>query len=130
MSTPVNASTTQSERRLGSNRTRPTETKTRAMIATRKRMATYEIGGKSRRPTLIASQVELQTRQSASHAAGIRQFRRLFIEPFCGRICATVALGCFLVKYRQLCRRAPPFSARNTNRFAMARTFVNFVALL
>ena len=30
------------------------------MIAIRKRMATYEIGGKSRRPTLIASQVELR----------------------------------------------------------------------
>src|SRR4026207_2530363 len=43
------------------------------MIATRKRMATYEIGGKSRRPTLIASQVELQTMQSVSHAAGMRQ---------------------------------------------------------
>src|SRR5947208_15574202 len=80
MSTPVNASTTQSERRLGSNRTRPTETKTRAMIATRKRMATYEIGGKSRRQTLIASQVELQTMQSVSHAAAMRQSIRWIVS--------------------------------------------------
>src|SRR2546423_15564715 len=43
------------------------------MIAIRKRIATKEIGGRSRSPTLIASQVELQTMQRGSHAAGIRQ---------------------------------------------------------
>jgi hypothetical protein len=43
------------------------------MIAIRNRIATNEIGGKSRSPTLIASQVELQTMQSVSQAAGIRQ---------------------------------------------------------
>src|SRR5437773_4499152 len=40
------------------------------MIAIRKRIATNEIGGRSRRPTLMASQVELQTTQSVSHARG------------------------------------------------------------
>jgi hypothetical protein len=40
-------------------------------VAITKRIATKEIGGKSRKPTLIASQVELQTMQSVSHAAGI-----------------------------------------------------------
>ena len=43
------------------------------MIAIRKRIATKEIGGKSRRPILIASQVELQTTQRVSQAAGMRQ---------------------------------------------------------
>src|SRR6266446_4556577 len=64
------------------------------------------MGGRSRRPTLIASQVELQTTQSVSHAAGIRQSRRLATKTFCERICATVALGRFLVKCCQFCRRA------------------------
>jgi hypothetical protein len=36
-------------------------------------MATNEIGGKSRRPSLMASQVELQTAQSVSQAIGMRQ---------------------------------------------------------
>ena len=40
------------------------------------RSETKEIGGRSRNPILIASQVELQTTQSASHAAGIRQSAR------------------------------------------------------
>src|SRR5437764_8860992 len=37
------------------------------------RIAAKDIGGKSRRPTLIASQVELQTTQRVSQAAGIFQ---------------------------------------------------------
>src|SRR5947209_18533634 len=45
-------------------------------MATTKRIATKEIGGRSRNPTLIASQVELQTMQRVSHAAGIFQSRR------------------------------------------------------
>jgi hypothetical protein len=40
------------------------------MIAMRKRIATNEIGGRSRNPILMASQVELQTTQSVSHAIG------------------------------------------------------------
>jgi hypothetical protein len=52
------------------------ETATNAIIAIRNRIPTYEIGGKSRRPTLIASQVELQTMQSVNHAAGMRQSMR------------------------------------------------------
>jgi hypothetical protein len=40
------------------------------MIAIKKRIATNEIGGKSRSPILMASQVELQTTQSVNHAAG------------------------------------------------------------
>jgi hypothetical protein len=52
------------------------ETTINAVKAMRKRIPTYEIGGKSRSPTLIASQVELQIRQSVSHAAGIRQSMR------------------------------------------------------
>jgi hypothetical protein len=55
------------------------ETATNAIIAIRNRIPTYEIGGKSRKPTLIASQVELQTMQSVSHAAGIRQSVRLVV---------------------------------------------------
>src|ERR1700733_635609 len=47
------------------------------MIATTKRIATNEIGGKSRSPTLIASQVELQTTQSVNQATGIRQLTLL-----------------------------------------------------
>jgi hypothetical protein len=39
-------------------------------MAMRKRIATNEIGGRSRSPILMASQVELQTTQSVSHAAG------------------------------------------------------------
>lgn len=39
----------------------------------RARSATKETGGRSRNPTLIASQVELQTMHSVSQAAGIRQ---------------------------------------------------------
>src|SRR5438034_11329225 len=63
------------------------------MIAIRKRMATNEMGGKSRKPTLIASQVELQTAQSVNHATGTphptrgRQLRdetgRVFVIPRC-----------------------------------------------
>jgi hypothetical protein len=40
------------------------------MIAIRKRIATNETGGKSRKPILMASQVELQTMHSVSQAAG------------------------------------------------------------
>src|SRR5438874_13797175 len=43
-----------------------------------KRMAAYEIGGKSRNPTLMTSHVELQTIQSVNHAIGTPQ-------PTCGR---------------------------------------------
>ena len=39
-------------------------------MAMRKRIATNEIGGRSRNPILMASQVELQTTQSVSHASG------------------------------------------------------------
>jgi hypothetical protein len=39
-------------------------------IAIKKRIATNEIGGKSRKPILIASQVELQTTQSVNQAMG------------------------------------------------------------
>src|SRR2546430_2676600 len=42
-------------------------------MAMTNRSATKEIGGRSRNPTLIASQVELQTMQRVSQAAGIRQ---------------------------------------------------------
>jgi phosphoribosylformylglycinamidine synthase subunit PurS len=49
------------------------------MIAITNRIATKEIGGKSRRPTLIASQVELQTTQSTANAATIGNFRGLGI---------------------------------------------------
>src|SRR5437588_6557682 len=55
---------------MGSNRTRPTETAISTMIAIRKRIATNEIGGRSRNPILITSHVELQTTQSVSHASG------------------------------------------------------------
>jgi hypothetical protein len=40
------------------------------MMAMRKRIATNEIGGRSRKPILIASQVELHTTQSVTHATG------------------------------------------------------------
>ena len=43
-----------------------------------KRIAAYEIGGKSRNPTLMTSHVELQTIQSVNHAIGTPQ-------PTCGR---------------------------------------------
>lgn len=39
-------------------------------IAMRKRIATNEIGGRSRNPILIASQVELHTTESVTHATG------------------------------------------------------------
>jgi hypothetical protein len=61
---------------------RPIETATSTAIAIKKRIATNEIGGKSRKPILIASQVELQTAQSVNHATGTphptrgRQLRR------------------------------------------------------
>lgn len=42
-------------------------------MAMTNRSATNEIGGKSRRPTLMASQVELQTTQSVSQARGTFQ---------------------------------------------------------
>src|SRR5882762_11696552 len=64
------------------------------------------MGGRSRRPTLIASQVELQTTQSVRHAAGIRQSRRLTTARLDEPICTTLASGDFLVKYRQF-RRCP-----------------------
>jgi hypothetical protein len=38
-----------------------------------KRIAAYEIGGKSRNPTLMTSHVELQTIQSVNHAIGTPQ---------------------------------------------------------
>src|SRR5437763_13410651 len=47
------------------------ETAKSTIIAIRKRIATKEIGGRSRNPILMASQVELQTMQSVSHATGI-----------------------------------------------------------
>src|SRR5439155_4675593 len=67
---PVIASTTYSLRRSGNNRVRPIETATSTMMAIRKRIATNEIGGKSRSPILMASHVELQTIQSVSQATG------------------------------------------------------------
>src|SRR5215471_826301 len=70
MRIPVTARTTQSLRVRGSRWVRPIETATSTIIAMRKRIATNEIGGRSRNPILIASQVELQTRQSVSHANG------------------------------------------------------------
>ena len=54
----------ESARRTGSNRTRPTEIARRTATAIANRMATNEIGGRSRNPTLIASQVELQITHS------------------------------------------------------------------
>src|SRR5215469_1543400 len=70
MRIPVIARTAYSLRRRGSNRVRPIETASNAMIAIRKRIATNEIGGKSCKPILIASQVELQTAQSVNQANG------------------------------------------------------------
>src|SRR6267143_3188397 len=70
MRIPVIARTTYSPRRSGNNRVRPIETATSTVKAIKKRIATNEIGGKSRSPILMASHVELQTIQSVSHAAG------------------------------------------------------------
>src|SRR5438093_5212396 len=70
MRTPVIARTTYSPRCSGNNRVRPIETATSTVIAIKKRIATNEIGGKSRSPILMASHVELQTIQSVSHADG------------------------------------------------------------
>src|SRR5213083_286940 len=70
MRTPVIARTTYSPRHSGNNRVRPIETATSAVIAIRKRIATNEIGGKSRSPILIASHLELQAMQCVRHAAG------------------------------------------------------------
>src|SRR5260370_29642886 len=70
MRIPVIARTTYSPRHSGNNRVRPIETATSAVMAIRKRIATNEIGGKSRSPILMASHVELQTIQSVSHATG------------------------------------------------------------
>jgi hypothetical protein len=66
----VMAKTAKSLRCCGSKRVRPIETAISTVIAIRKRIATNEIGGKSRKPTLMASQVELQTTQSVNHATG------------------------------------------------------------
>ena len=49
---------------FGRSGTRPNETRIRTTNAIRNRMPANEIGGRSARPSLIASQVELQTRQS------------------------------------------------------------------
>src|SRR5439155_8277281 len=46
------------------------ETANSTPIAIKNRIATNEIGGKSRNPILITSHVELQTTQSVSHATG------------------------------------------------------------
>src|SRR5438270_3237610 len=70
MRIPVIARTTYSPRHSGNNRVRPIETATSAVMAIRKRIATNEIGGKSRSPILMASQVELQTTHSVNHARG------------------------------------------------------------
>src|SRR5207247_8391292 len=73
MRIPVIARTTYSLRRSGNNRVGPIETAMSTMMAIRKRIATNEIGGKSRSPILIASHVELQTIQSVTHATGTPQ---------------------------------------------------------
>src|SRR5206468_996051 len=70
MRIPVIARTTYSPRHSGNNRVRPIETATSTVMAIRKRIATNEIGGKSRSPILMASHVELQTTQSVSQATG------------------------------------------------------------
>src|SRR5437879_13220751 len=57
-------------RHIRNNRVPPIETATSAVMAIRKRIATNEIGGKSRSQILMASHVELQTIQSVSHATG------------------------------------------------------------
>jgi hypothetical protein len=54
----------------GSKRVRLIETASSTKIAMKKRIATNEIGGRSRNPIFIASQVELHTMQSVSHANG------------------------------------------------------------
>src|SRR2546421_1744444 len=69
MSTPVQASSLKSPWFGGSKGTRPTEIASKTITAMIKRIATNEIGGRSRSPSLIASQVELQIRQSATNAA-------------------------------------------------------------
>src|ERR1051325_1278291 len=50
------------------------ETATSTAIAITKRMATNEIGGKSRSPILIASHVELHTMQSTRYAVASANF--------------------------------------------------------
>src|SRR6266446_9125841 len=70
MRIPVIARTTYSPRHSGNNRVRPIETATSTMMAIRKRIATNEIGGRSRRPILMASHVELQTTHSVNQARG------------------------------------------------------------
>src|SRR5690349_11186718 len=70
MRIPVIANTKSSLRPKGSKRVRPIETANSTTIATRKRIATNENGGRSRNPILIASQVELQTTHSVTHASG------------------------------------------------------------
>src|SRR5207245_11372982 len=60
-------------RRNGRSRVRPIETASNTTIAIKKRIATNETGGKSRKPILMASQVELQTTQSVNHAMGTPQ---------------------------------------------------------
>ena len=75
ISTPVNARSSHSERCFGNRRTRPSDTATSTTTAITNRIATNEIGGKSRNPTLIASQVELQITHSAANAATTGSFR-------------------------------------------------------
>ena len=48
----------------------------RTATAIMNRIATKEIGGRSRSPNLIASQVELQMRQSATNATIAANFAR------------------------------------------------------
>src|SRR5436309_314895 len=67
--TPVQASSLKSARPGGISGTRPIEMASRTMTAMTNRMATKDIGGRSRNPNLMASQVELQMRQSATNAA-------------------------------------------------------------
>src|SRR5262249_26214759 len=75
----------------------------------RKRIATNEIGGRSRNPIFMTSQVELQTRQSVTHAIGTP-------HPACGRhlVCsdslldftrASIARQLRLVKQRRVATR-------------------------
>src|SRR5215471_18376116 len=73
MRIPVMARTVYSLRRRGSKRVLPTERASSTPIAIKNRIATNEIGGRSRNPILIASHVELQTTQSVSHASGTPQ---------------------------------------------------------
>src|SRR5437763_5536132 len=76
MRTPVQASSLKSPRPGGISGTRPMEMARRTVTAMMNRIATKEIGGRSRRPSLIASHVELQIRQSATNAATAANFAR------------------------------------------------------